>query len=255
MDENIRSRGGIAWISPPDGHLDVSGPTGVRAALSLRSGGISDSPFASLNLGHSAGDAPVSVSENERRYTGALGLPGPIARARLAHGREVRLVNSPGVYAGCDGLLTSNRNLPLWLTVADCYPIYISEPGGWIGLLHCGWKGAAGGCIASIIARMVEVSGCQPSVIRAWIGPGIGQSCYTVGPDIAARFPGVCVRAEGGENRLDLSLAAAILLLDAGLVPGSVTRSALCTACREDLFFSYRRDGARSGRMAAVIWK
>ena len=250
MEGSIRFVSEIGWIAAPAGHLSTA-----QAVLSLRQGGVSPSPYASLNLGRSAGDDIEHVAENEARLARALGLPGEPARARLAHSTDVRIVDSAGVYGPYDGLLTCRRGLPLWLTVADCLPVFLaSETGEWIGLLHCGWRGTASGCIASMIRRMVEASGKPASTIRAWLGPGIGPSCYPVGPDVAARFPAESVtRAEGGTH-LDLGRAAEILLRDAGLLPASILRSALCTSCRPDLFFSYRRDGIRSGRMAAVVW-
>jgi hypothetical protein len=227
----------------------------AQAALSLRQGGVSEAPFSSLNLGHSAGDDPSRVAENEARLSLSLDLPGAPARVRLAHGADLRIVDSAGIYGPYDGLLTCCREVPLWLTVADCLPIYLASGGGeWIGILHCGWRGAAAGCVASMVTEMVEASGSAPSAIRAWIGPGIGSSCYPVGDDVAARFPAESVTRAAETTHLDLGRAAEILLHDAGLPTGSVLRSPLCTACRPDLFFSFRRDGKRSGRMAAVIW-
>lgn len=250
LNEVIRYASDVGWVAPPDGHL-----ASVHAALSLRQGGVSRPPFSSLNVGRSVEDDPGHVAENETRLARALGLPGEPARVRLAHSREVLIADSAGIYGPYDGLLTCRRGLPLWLTVADCLPIYLATvEGTWIGLLHCGWRGAASGCVASMVASMIRASGAPPTAIRAWVGPGVGSSCYPVGSEVASRFPAESVvRREGGTN-LDLGRAAEILLRDSGLLPASILRSRLCTSCRPDLFFSFRRDGARSGRMAAVIW-
>ena len=242
--------GGIGWVRPPEGHLGDA-----HALLSTRTGGVSAPPFADLNLGRSAGDALESVTENETRLARAAGLAGPPARARLAHGTGVRIVDMPGIYGPTDGLLTSRERLPLWLTVADCLPVFLAGAEGWIGLLHCGWRGAAAGCVGSIVNEMVEASGRPASTIRAWIGPGIGASCYPVGPEVPGLFPQEAVDHAGGIPHLDLPRVAEIQLREAGLPDDSIARSGLCTSCRPDLFFSFRRDGPRSGRMAAVIWR
>jgi len=112
--------GAIAWLAPPRGWLGAA-----RAAVSARTGGSSPEPYASLNLGRMTQDDPARVAENDRRWRDALRLPDGIARARLEHGSRCLVADSPGVYEACDGLLTSARGLPLWITVADCYPVFL----------------------------------------------------------------------------------------------------------------------------------
>ena len=245
MEAKDRSAGltaqGDVWASP-------------YFALSLRSGGSSDHPFRSLNLGRSAGDDIERVEENERLWQIARGLPGPPARARLDHGTRSTRVDRPGVYGPFDALLTREFALPLWVTVADCYPVFLVA-GDWIALLHCGWKGAAAGAIACTVEELSRASGVEPRRQLASVGPGIGPCCYPVGADVAARFPKQVVVEAPPVLRLDLGLAIHRGLWAAGLREERTDRSQLCTACRSDLFFSYRRDGARSGRMAAVIWR
>ncbi len=249
MGEQLGSAGQVRWIGPPEGWLGEA-----HAALSLRSGGTSAPPFDTLNLGHSAGDDLGHVAENERVWIGARGLPGPPARAKLTHGTRALRVERPGVHGPCDALLTDRAGLPLWLTVADCYPVFLAA-GQWIALLHCGWRGAADGAAGITVSALGESSGVPLTDIRAWIGPGIGACCYPVGDEVASRFAPERVQNLPDGRHLDLGAAIADDLHTSGLLPARIGRSSYCTACNPDLFFSYRRDGARSGRMAAVIWR
>lgn len=163
-------------------------------------------------------------------------------------------VDTPGTYDPCDGLLTARRDLPLFLTVADCIPLFVASE-GWIGLMHCGWRGTARGGAGALATLVAEASSLSSSELRAWIGPGVAPCCYPVGADVAGNFPAEAVERDGDTMRLDLRSAIRIDLVAAGLPVSRIETCDLCTSCRPDLFFSYRRDGARSGRMGAVIWR
>jgi len=249
MHDRIGGDGPVRWILPPDGW-----PREVHASLSLRSGGVSPHPFDTLNLGRSAGDDLDRVSENEAIWSRARGLPGPPARAKLAHGVDLLRIDRPGVYAPYDSLMTDRPGLPLWLTVADCYPVFLTG-GAWVAVVHCGWRGAAAGAAGIAAREVASSSGLSLEAIHAWIGPGIGACCYPVGEDVAARFPRERVSPRGERLHLELGGAIEDDLRHNGLRPEWIARTQLCTSCRPDLFFSYRRDGPRSGRMAAVIWR
>ncbi|MDM7913984.1 MAG: laccase domain-containing protein, partial [Candidatus Eisenbacteria bacterium] len=171
-DEAIRTAGEISWIEPPAGWLE-----GARAGLSCRSGGTSESPYHSLNLGRSAGDAIESIEQNEKRFVEAMQLPQLPAKAKLEHGDRPLWVDRPGVYGWFDALLTSEPRLPLWLTVADCVPVFLAGPGA-VGLVHCGWKGTAAGVVRSTLQSLEQRGGIPPAEVRAWIGPSIGGCCY-----------------------------------------------------------------------------
>lgn len=249
MGHQLQERQGIGWVAPPADWL-----RGTLAAVSLRSGGVSNPPFDTLNLGRSAGDEISDVEENERLLASALSLPGGAARARLDHGRDCVAVISPGTYRGCDGLLTRSVELPLWLTVADCYPLFLAGD-DCIGLAHCGWRGVRAGIVGAL-AGAVSVAGGNPaSRLRAWIGPGIGPCCYPVRDEVAALFAPDHLRGASGARHLDLRAAIEADLTAAGVSEDGIDACGICTSCEAEMFFSYRRDGARSGRMAAVIWR
>jgi hypothetical protein len=194
------------------------------------------------------------VRANEARVIHALGLPDCVARLRLEHGRTVLPVDSPGLHGPADAILTARADLILWLTVADCYPVAVAA--GPIRVLgHCGWRGVAAGLTEEILAQSTRASGVPPSQQRAWVGPGIGACCYPVGPEVARHFPG-CARPGDppGTFRLDLREEIRRRLLALGLPAESIAVSASCTSCEAERFFSFRRDGPRSGRMAAIFW-
>ncbi|HEY8082206.1 MAG TPA: polyphenol oxidase family protein [Solirubrobacterales bacterium] len=241
-----RSAGGIRW-------LEAELP-GARAAFSTRLGGASSSPFESLNLGILTEDDRDAVVENRHRLAASLGLaPERIAIGRQVHGAELktheaRQEPSPfsepgGDIPEVDGHVTSEPSLPLLVFVADCLPVAMAGPGG-IAMLHCGWRGLAAG----IVKRGAEAV----AATSAAIGPGIGPCCYEVGEDVRTAFAdlGDVFPAEG---MLDLAGVARLLLEDAGVT--EIEAAELCTSCNTELFFSHRRDAARTGRQAGLVWR
>jgi YfiH family protein len=248
MNERILASGDIRCLAPPDGWFGEA-----TALLSLRDGGVSPPPFDSLNLGRSVEDAPELVLENERRLASSFRLPTLPARARLEHGTRCLRVTRPGTYGPIDALLTDRKGLPLWLTVADCLPVYLIA-GTWIALLHAGWRGTAGGAVRAVVEELADASGIGGGQ-RAWIGAGVKPCCYPVTPAVAARFAPEVLETTDGKLRLDLTAAVVRELRAAGLSEERIAHSRLCTSCRSEMFYSYRRDGARSGRMAAVFWR
>ncbi len=143
------------------------------------------------------------------------------------------------------------------MQTADCVPILIADfAGTCVAAIHAGWRGTAARITQLTVARMVEKFAVRPQDLSAAIGPHIGVCCYEVGPDVVAAIP----EKEAFERRPDwlkphLNLAAANRqqLLSAGLSAEQIETTTLCTQCRADLFFSYRREGERAGRMLSVI--
>jgi YfiH family protein len=219
---------------------------GVEVAFTSREGGVSEGPYASLNLGVATADEPDRVLENRRRAVAAIGGdPATGAMAYQVHGATVlkpeplgidQLVERPR----CDGLWTDEPDRTLMLLTADCLPIALARDGA-VAILHAGWRGLLAGIAeAGVVALGGEV--------RAVVGPGIGPCCYEVGDEVAApfreRFGHDVVR--GG--KLDLWTAAERALGGAG----SVDRVDLCTSCNPDRFFSHRRDRGVTGRQGVV---
>jgi hypothetical protein len=247
-DTELQSRGALRLARPPES------PPWLEAWVTTRGGGVSRGPWAELNLGRSVGDAPDRVAENERRLRLALELPEPRSwvRLRMEHGARVRIVSRPGLQGPGDGMITSSPRLLLALTVADCLPVVLWSPRRTVALLHAGWRGLAGGILEAAVATLCAVDGHGPEAVAAWLGPCIGPCCYTLAWSQAVQLGPLPPPTRPGPVAVDLRGVASRRLRRLGLRPGAITASALCTACRPDLFFSHRRDGPRTGRMLAL---
>jgi hypothetical protein len=241
-------------------HWDV--PARVNAAFSLRSGGVSDSPFDSLNLGIHVGDDPLRVAENRRRLRAALQLPAEPLWLDQVHGADVLGADAPGVAPRAadgrpraDAVVTHRAGVVCCIQVADCLPVLLAaRDGSAIGAAHAGWRGLAAGVIENTVRAMrVPAAG-----LVAWLGPAIGPEKFEVGEDVREAFVARGPRAaaqfrpnERGRWLCDLPALARAQLAALGVV--SVSGGQWCTMSDAERFFSHRRDG-RSGRMAALLW-
>jgi len=219
---------------------DAPGPYDV--VFSTRRGGVSEGPFASLNLGRKLGDVLERVDENRRRLCAEVSAD--LDRLALNYQRHTAQVNRAEAGrrgATGDGLWTDEPELPILALGADCALIALARTNGErpaVGVLHAGRIGL----LAGIAEAGVTALGGR---VAAVVGPTIGPCCYEVGEDIAAAF-----RARFGADvvsgrKLDLWTSAERALREAGCA--SVERLDLCTACDPDRFFSYRRDGKPRG--------
>jgi hypothetical protein len=208
-----------------------------------------------MNLSFNVGDDPANVRRNRDIFFGALGIsPGQVAIPRQVHGTSVRRVDGPGDYQETDALISSERGLFLCISVADCVPILLFDPvRNAVGAVHAGWRGTASAIALAAVEAMHAGFGTLPADLIASIGPSAAGCCYRVGADVASRFPPAFVRVERGESYVDLKGVNRDQLLNAGLRPGNVELSPYCTISDSLLFHSYRRDGAKSGRMMGVI--
>jgi YfiH family protein len=138
-----------------------------------------------------------------------------------------------------DGHVTDRADLALLVLVADCLPVALAR-GGRVAMVHCGWRGLAGGILANALEHFDE----PPA---AAVGPGIGACCYEVGDEVAAEFDGFV-----SDRHLDLRGVADDQLRRAGV--DTIEHVDLCTSCRTDLFFSHRRDDGVTGRQGGLVW-
>lgn len=221
-------------------HFELALP-GARVTFSTRRGGVSEGPFASLNLGLLTDDRPEHVRENRRRLLDHVGADA-LALGRQVHGTEIATWPGPPEAAGeppeVDGHRTERRDLALLVQVADCLPVALSD-GRQAAMLHCGWRGLAGG----IVGKALE--GFQRAPAAA-VGPGIGPCCYEVGEEVQEAFGLI-----PGQRRLDLRAVAREQLAGGGVT--EIEDVALCTSCHPELFFSHRRDRGVTGRQAGVV--
>ena len=219
-------------------HLAITLPGGT-AVFTTRRGGVSDGPFASLNLGLWTDDDEGRVRENRARVARMTG--GRLAQARQVHGTDVIEADSEDV-AEADGQVTARRGVATMALTADCLPIALVSPEG-VGMLHAGWRGLANGVIDNGVTRLRELGAER---IEAAIGPGAGPCCYEVGPEVHAAF--------GTSGRtVDLKAIARERLAEAGVA--AVHDCGLCTMHDPERFFSHRRDRGVTGRQAGVVWR
>jgi hypothetical protein len=240
-----RDEQGLAWLECSLGE--------ARAAFSTRRGGVSEGPYESLNLGARTGDARERVVANRRLLAESVGLPSAsVAIGHQVHGVEIRRWESPpeagfadadAPRPDADGHVTALKGLGLAVQVADCLPVALAAPGR-VAMVHCGWRGLADG----IVARAVAELGARPAAV---VGPGIGRCCFEVGPEVLAEFADVEGAADG--RMLDLRMVAEARLRASGVE--RVEHVDLCTHCRDDLFFSHRRDGGVTGRQCGIVWR
>lgn len=252
----LRLRGEVLWLDITEGDLPVPPSRPVRAGVSTRVGGVSRGPYTSLNLSATSGDDPFSVEENWRRFSRALGFPREaVVRLRQVHGSRVVEVAGPGSDAPPeegDALLTFSPGPVLSVTVADCFPVFgFSRSAPALFLAHAGWRGTLGGIVRECL-RALRRRGIRGEEVTLLFGPGIGPCCFRVSPEVARLFPSFAVREGEDGFYVDLPAANAAQAREEGVREEGLFFSDLCTSCRGDLFFSYRRDGPRSGRMAAV---
>jgi YfiH family protein len=226
-------------------------------SFTTRLGGVSDGPFASLNLGIRTEDDPARVVENRTRVCDATDAdPDGATMAWQRHGATVaraqpRGIVTPGtVYDHCDGLWTDERGRAMLLLTADCLPIAIvrgdaRRPA--VSILHAGWRGL----LAGIVGAGVRALGAGG--LSAAIGPAIGPCCYEVGEEVATPFRETFGDdVVDGQGHLDLWTSAERALRAAGVE--HVERFDLCTSCEPDRFFSHRRDHGRTGRQGVIAY-
>ena len=232
---------------------EAPGPYDVT--FSTRIGGVSEPPFESLNLGILTGDEPERVIENRRLLCAKAGVePERATMLWQQHGAGVvkasadRGVMTAGFdHPPGDVLWTDEPGLALMLITADCLPVAVARTNGAgaaLAVLHVGLRGL----LAGIAQTALRELGGGP--LNAVIGPGIGPCCYEVGEEVAAPFrERYGAEVLDGRN-LDMYTSTEKALYAAGCT--SVERVEMCTSCHPDLFFSHRRDGARTGRQGIV---
>lgn len=226
-----------------------------------RRGGVSEGCYASLSMSPRRGDDPARVRENEKILCRALGLTFDRLSSTLQeHTDEIAVIDEENVGVGIsspwnrgvDAVITLLPDTPIMAYSADCVPVLMYAPDiGAVAAIHSGWRGTAMEIARKTAQRIIEL-GAEAGNITAVIGPAIGRCCYEVGPDVALQFPEGCrTEKPNGKYMLDLRGAVELSLRKIGIV--NIDNSAPCTMCSNDMFFSHRGQGGKSGTLAAVI--
>ena len=209
--------------------------------------------------GHAPEGEPTPTPFLARRLADALSLDGTrIHWAKQVHGVAALTVRADGrapreICAGeGDALATDRAGEALAVQTADCVPILLSGARA-VGAAHAGWRGTAKNVAAAAVSAL-RALGEDPAGLRAWIGPSIGSCCYEVGGEVAAQFAGEFVRAGcGGGFRLDLRAVNVAQLAEASVPRDAISVHPACTRCAGQDYASWRRDGAKAGRMIALV--
>ena len=235
---------------------DWPAPPGVRAAFTLRTGGVGVAPYDSLNLGASIGDSPEAVAENRRRVREKLRLPAEPVWLEQVHGvGVVELGIGAARPPTGDASVAWGVGNVCAIRVADCMPVlFAARDGSAVAAAHAGWRGLAGGVLEATVRRL----GVPASQLIAWMGPAIGPAHFEVGDEVRAAFTATDADAASafvanarGRWQCDLYALARRRLTAIGV--SGIYGGGWCTFAESERFFSYRRNG-QCGRMAALIW-
>ena len=249
---------------------------GFVNGFSTRLGGVSQMPEAALSLAGFNDDTAENILENRRRFLKLFPGEWSFAGCWQVHGSDVRLVrdleeakpaeNQLGDTIYCDAIISDVPHVLAGVKTADCVPLLLADPKtGAFAAVHAGWRGTLAEIATVAVRRMKEEYGAKPADLRVAIGAAAGPCCYEVGGDVIdaflSKFPGaekLFADTRRGHAFVDLLTANREQLIAEGVSAERIHVAPLCTMCRTDLFFSYRKEkriNGKVGRLMAVIGK
>jgi YfiH family protein len=247
---------------------------GFVNGFSTRLGGVSPMPHDSLSLAGFHDDAAENILENRRRFLKLFPGQWSLAGCWQVHGADVRVVNSVaeakpaedqlGETIYCDVIVSNADHVLAGVKTADCVPILIGDSRTRsFAAVHAGWRGTLATAAIAGVKRLTEEYDVQPEDLRVAIGASAGPCCYEVGGDVidafSSRFPNsakLFTPTRPGHALVDLIAANREQLESVGVSPERIHVLPLCTMCRTDLFFSFRKEKkvyGKTGRLMAVI--
>ncbi|MBK7904351.1 MAG: peptidoglycan editing factor PgeF [Proteobacteria bacterium] len=254
MTQGVSSPQG-SWLTPD---WDVA--PNVHALSTLRGGGLSAQAYASFNLAQHVGDDPEHVRANRALLRAAVRLPSEPFWLEQVHG--INVVEHPGPAATravqplADAAVAFAPGRVCVVMTADCLPVVFADRAGTcVGVAHVGWRGLVGGVLEATVAALQA----EPDQLVAWLGPAIGPDAFEVGSEVRAAFiardaanDDAFLRNQAGRYQADLYRLARRALARVGV--HHVSGGGRCTQREAAEFFSFRRDGGRTGRMATLAW-
>jgi YfiH family protein len=230
---------------------------GVRFAFTDRFGGASLPPYGELNLGAPSGEGEAPVNENYRLIGDAYGVGRDgVVRVSQVHGRDVHVVRPDDALPvwplpTADALVTTRTDVTLCVRAADCLPVLLADSvNGVVGAAHAGRRGMYAGVVPATVAAMRELGAGR---ITAVLGPSACGKCYEVPAEmraeVAEQVPASFAETSWGTPSIDVAagVVAQLAELDCAVIDATS-----CTIESENLY-SYRREGAVSGRMAGLV--
>ncbi|HEX7334664.1 MAG TPA: peptidoglycan editing factor PgeF [Pyrinomonadaceae bacterium] len=275
-DDNL-SEAGFYWRESDGVRALVCAPLeqdGFVNGFSTRLGGVSEMPANALSLAGFNEDAAENILENRRRFLKLFPGKWELAGCWQVHGADVRVVhtaeeakpaeNQLGETIFCDVIVSNADGVLAAVKTADCVPILLGDPvSGAFAAVHAGWRGTLASAVLVGVERLAKEYDARPEDLRVAIGASAGPCCYEVGSEVIEAFTKKFAGAEKlftetrpGHALVDLLQANRDQLESAGVLLGRIHTAPICTMCRTDLFFSYRKEKSvhgKVGRLMAVV--
>ena len=247
---------------------------GFVNGFSTRLGGVSQMPNDALSLAGFNEDSAENILENRRRFLKLFSGEWALAGCWQVHGADIRVVheleearpaeNQLGDTIYCDAIVSDTPGVLAGVKTADCVPILMGDPKtGAFAAVHAGWRGTLATIVQIAVGRLVSEFGVHPANLRVAIGAAAGPCCYEVGQDVIDAFTnkfaygmGLFKTTRPGHALVDLLSANRFQLMSAGVNRERIHSAPICTMCRTDLFFSYRKEKGvhgKVGRLMSVI--
>ena len=247
---------------------------GFVNGFSTRLGGVSEMPADALSLAGFNDDAAENILENRRRFLKLFPGDWALAGCWQVHGADVRVVqtaleakpaeNERGDTIFCDVIVSNAKGVLAGVKTADCVPILLGDPvTGAFAAVHAGWRGTLAMAVLAGVERLAQEYDAKPENLRVAIGASAGPCCYEVGSEVIDAFTSrfengasLFTPTRPGHAFVDLLQANRNQLGSVGVLPERIHTAPICTMCRTDLFFSYRREKSvhgKVGRLMAVV--
>ncbi|EKD74083.1 MAG: hypothetical protein ACD_45C00083G0005 [uncultured bacterium] len=235
---------------------DWPAPPNVKACTTTRVGGVSLAPYNELNLALHVGDAKQHVQKNRTLLKTRLALPSEPIWLEQTHSTIVVPATADNLGKEADATFASEPNCVCVVLTADCLPILLcNRAGTHVAAIHAGWRGLANGIIENTLKTLDLPSG----ELLAWLGPAIGPNAFEIGHEVRDLFlkshpdtEQAFLPSPNGRWLGDLYALASLRLHTLGIT--NIYGKPYCTYSDKEQFFSYRRDGSKTGRMASLIW-
>jgi YfiH family protein len=275
-DDNL-TEAGFYWRETDGVRALVCAPLeddGFVNGFSTRLGGVSEMPANALNLAGFNEDAAENILENRRRFLKLFPGEWTLAGCWQVHGADVRVVqtaeeakpaeNQRGETVYCDVIVSDAKGVLAGVKTADCVPILIGDPvTGAFAAVHAGWRGTLATAVIAGVERLAKEYDARPADLRVAIGASAGPCCYEVGSEVIEAFSSKFVDGKKlftptrpGHAMVDLLKANREQFISTGVKAERIHTAPLCTMCRTDLFFSFRKEKkvyGKTGRLMAVV--
>jgi len=212
--------------------------------------------ISGLDCGSNTETAEEIVTQNREKVCKAAGLDlASVAFAGQVHGDNIEIVNSGGTYAETDALITQKHSITLAIQVADCAAVLIADPeSNIIAAVHAGWRGAVADVVPKTITAMQKLANARPDRMLVYISPCISQLYFEIGAEVAIQFPDHFIDRDSFKKpHADLKGFIQHQLRMAGIPQKQIETDSGCTYRDSHVYFSYRREKNRAGRMLALI--